>query len=152
MLTLRSRRAKMGAIVVALLSRGWGLAPTSRPSRRASPVPKSALLALSLVAVPVTATAQPAGEKLFEANCAVCHAGGGNVIVRSKSLDRADLEREGYDRSAIELIIARGRGAMPGFGAISESGRRAHLEEQEISEIAEYVEAQADAGWPLPAN
>lgn len=71
------------------------------------------------------------------------------MIVRSKSLDRVDLEREGYDRESIETIIARGRGAMPGFGSSGDDGRRNYLEESEISEITDYVEAQAEAGWPL---
>lgn len=110
---------------------------------------KPDLLALSLAAVPAAAATElPSGKVLFETNCAVCHAGGGNVILRSKTLDRVDLEREGFDKEAIEIIIARGRGAMPGFG-LTENSRRAHLEVEEISDIADYVEAQAEAGWPL---
>mmetsp|Transcript_22820 Transcript_22820/g.29569 ORF Transcript_22820/g.29569 Transcript_22820/m.29569 type:complete len:134 (-) Transcript_22820:2104-2505(-) len=85
------------------------------------------------------------GEKLFEVNCAVCHAGGGNVVSRDKTLERTDLDRYGYDREAIEQIIIRGLNAMPGF-ALDEKRR---LSPEDILALVDYVEEQADAGWPV---
>ena len=53
-------------------------------------------------------------SRLFEArNCAACHAGGGNVVARGKTLDRAALTANNVD---IETIVTMGKNQMPGFG------------------------------------
>ena len=53
------------------------------------------------------------GAVLFEAKCAACHAGGGNVVARGKTLDRAALTANNVD---IEAIVTMGKNQMPGFG------------------------------------
>mmetsp|Transcript_29974 Transcript_29974/g.96714 ORF Transcript_29974/g.96714 Transcript_29974/m.96714 type:complete len:147 (+) Transcript_29974:103-543(+) len=110
---------------------------------------REAVCLLSLCPAVAAAAQELTGAKLFERNCAVCHAGGGNLIDRSKSLDRAALDENGYDRQAIELIIAQGRNAMPGFGCAEGSDACGKaLDAQDIQAVADYVEVQADNAWP----
>ena len=83
-------------------------------------------------------SAQPA--ELFEANCAACHANGGNIIRRGKTLKSKALARYGYDNSeAITALVNQGKGAMPAYAD--------RLSETEISALAQYVLEQADSGW-----
>ncbi len=102
-----------------------------------------ALLLLSLGAgwqLPVAA-APGDGAALFAANCAACHVGGRNIIVSTKTLRQADLERYGLDSvAAIAQQIQQGKKAMPAF-----QGR---LTPAEMTAVAEYVLAQAARHWP----
>jgi cytochrome c6 len=80
------------------------------------------------------------GGKVFNANCVACHIGGGNVIIRTKTLKQADLDKNGKNSlDAIKLQVIKGNGAMPAFG-----GR---LSAQQIEDVAAYVLSQAEAGW-----
>jgi len=82
----------------------------------------------------------PSGSQLFTENCAACHAGGGNLIRRGKTLKQKALKRYGYqEASAIVNIVTVGKGAMPAFGD--------RLSAEEISAIAQYVQTQAATGW-----
>ena len=49
----------------------------------------SAAAALSLIATPAFAGDAGAGEAVFSGNCAACHAGGQNVIMPEKTLEKA---------------------------------------------------------------
>ena len=49
----------------------------------------SAAAALSLIAMPAFAGDAGAGEAVFSGNCAACHAGGQNVIMPEKTLEKA---------------------------------------------------------------
>ena len=81
-----------------------------------------------------------AGATVFSANCAACHAGGGNVINPAKTLSSADLEANGKNSSdAIVTQVTNGNGAMPAFG-----GR---LSADDIENVAAYVLQQSSAGW-----
>jgi cytochrome c6 len=72
------------------------------------------------------------GEKLFKANCAVCHLGGNNIIIPEKNLKKDTLEENGMNSvSAITYQIINGKNGMPAFG-----GR---LTEIDIEQIANYV-------------
>jgi cytochrome c6 len=72
------------------------------------------------------------GAKIFSANCAACHAGGGNVIMANKTLKAADLKANGKDSvAAIVTQVTNGNGAMPAFG-----GR---LSAEQIEDVATYV-------------
>jgi cytochrome c6 len=72
------------------------------------------------------------GGKIFSANCAACHAGGGNVIMANKTLKAADLKANGKDSvGAIVTQVTNGNGAMPAFG-----GR---LTVEQIEDVATYV-------------
>ncbi|MFK8185829.1 MAG: c-type cytochrome [Phormidesmis sp.] len=96
---------------------GWAIA---------SPLPESA----------PSATA----ESLFSANCAACHANGGNIIRRGKNLKQKALSRYGYDSAEnIADLVSQGKGAMPAYAD--------RLSEAEIGAIAQYVLTQAEAGW-----
>lgn len=77
---------------------------------------------------------------LFTQNCAGCHARGGNVVRRSKTLKQKALKRYGYDSiERIEQIITNGKGVMSGYGD--------RLSSAEIGAIAQYVKNQAESGW-----
>ena len=84
------------------------------------------------------------GGQLFSANCAACHMGGGNVISASRTLSQSDLQAHlneyGDDHiEAIEHQIENGKNAMPSF--------EGKLSEQDIIDVAAYVELKAEKGW-----
>ena len=77
---------------------------------------------------------------LFTKNCAGCHAHGGNVIRRNKTLKQKALKRYGYDDvTKIAQIITHGRGIMPAYGE--------RLSTEEVGAIAQYVKTQSETGW-----
>lgn len=83
-----------------------------------------------------------AGEQVFSANCAACHAGGQNVIMPEKTLEKEALDAYlagGRSEKAIITQVTNGKNAMPAFG-----GR---LSDEDIANVAGYVISQAEAGW-----
>ncbi len=83
-----------------------------------------------------------AGEQVFNANCAACHAGGQNVIMPEKTLEKAALEQYlagGRNEKSVMTQVTNGKNAMPAFG-----GR---LSEDDIANVASYVIATSEAGW-----
>ncbi len=83
---------------------------------------------------------EPTGAALFSANCAACHAGGGNIIRRGKNLKQRAMKRNGFGEvGAIASIVTKGKGAMPAFAD--------RLTGDEIEAIAQYVHEQSEAGW-----
>ena len=83
-----------------------------------------------------------AGEIIFNANCAACHAGGQNVIMPEKTLEKEAIEKYlagGRTMEAIMNQVTVGKNAMPAFG-----GR---LEDEQIANVASYVMAASEAGW-----
>ena len=93
---------------------------------------------LEAIAVP-SPDASPTAA-LFEANCAACHANGGNLIRRGKNLKQKALSRYGYDSAeAIESLVTQGKGAMPAYAD--------RLSKEEVEAIAQYVLTQAESGW-----
>jgi len=89
---------------------------------------------------PASAVDAASGAALFEANCAQCHLGGGNIVNRAKTLKKADLEKYNmYSAEAIATQITKGKGAMPAFGR--------KLKADQIENIAAYVLEQADKDW-----
>lgn len=80
------------------------------------------------------------GAKVFSANCAACHIGGGNLVNAAKTLKKGDLEK--YEMASLDAIktqVAKGKNAMPAFG-----GR---LSGAQIEDVAAYVLDQAGKGW-----
>jgi cytochrome c6 len=72
------------------------------------------------------------GKILFNANCAVCHIDGTNIIIPEKNLKKETLEMNGMNNiNAIIYQIVNGKNGMPAFG-----GR---LTEKQAEEIATYV-------------
>lgn len=80
------------------------------------------------------------GAKVFSANCAACHVGGGNLVNGAKTLQKADLEK--YEMASLDAIktqVTNGKNAMPSF-----SGR---LTPDQIDNVAAYVLDQSGKGW-----
>lgn len=83
-----------------------------------------------------------AGQLVFSGNCAACHAGGQNVIMPDKTLEKDALEQYlagGRNEAAVVDQVTYGKNAMPSFG-----GR---LEEDQINNVAAYVIATSEIGW-----
>jgi cytochrome c6 len=81
-----------------------------------------------------------AGAKIFNNNCAQCHAGGRNNVVAAKTLQADALEKYGKNTvEAIALQVTKGKGAMPAFGE--------KLSADEIDLVANYVLEQSQNGW-----
>lgn len=84
-----------------------------------------------------------AGQGIFQANCAACHAGGNNAVMPNKTLKEEALKSflAGYKdgskslEEAIAYQVTNGQGAMPAFG-----GR---LSDTDIANVAAYVADQA---------
>ena len=107
----------------------------------------SAVFALLLVlSMPMRALAADTvrGGQIFNTNCAACHAGGGNIVKGERTLRQADLEAflpnylTGHE-TGIVAQVTYGRNAMPAFLDV--------LSENEIADVAAYVEDQASHGW-----
>jgi cytochrome c6 len=100
-----------------------------------------ALCALLAWSTPVHAQALPEGSPLFEAHCAGCHPGGGNIIRRGKTLKQKALTQNGYDRpETLTEIITHGKGnLMSAFGD--------KLTPEEIQAVVTYVLAEAAQDW-----
>lgn len=102
------------------------------------------LLAITLVTLGFTRPALAAdaanGAKIFSANCAACHAGGGNVIMANKTLKKEALEKYGMNSlEAITKQVTNGKNAMPSF--------KGRLNDDQIADVATYVLEQSEKGW-----
>jgi cytochrome c6 len=102
--------------------------------------------AIALVAawLSLTGVAQAAdldnGAKIFNANCAACHAGGRNVVNAAKTLQKDALAQFGMNSvDAIKKQVTNGKGAMPAFGG--------KLSADDIEDVASYVLSKSEAGW-----
>eukprot|EP00571_Detonula_confervacea_P012788 CAMPEP_0172299408 /NCGR_PEP_ID=MMETSP1058-20130122/1731_1 /TAXON_ID=83371 /ORGANISM="Detonula confervacea, Strain CCMP 353" /LENGTH=136 /DNA_ID=CAMNT_0013008855 /DNA_START=61 /DNA_END=471 /DNA_ORIENTATION=- len=83
-----------------------------------------------------------AGEQVFNANCAACHAGGQNVIMPEKTLEKDALDQYlagGRSEKSVMTQVTNGKNAMPAFG-----GR---LSDEDIANVASYVITTSEAGW-----
>lgn len=75
----------------------------------------------------------------------MCHVGGNNTIMNIKTLKTDALEKflDGYgpahNPEAIVKQVTYGKGMMPGF--------RNRLTEDDIANIAAYVQEQSENGW-----
>jgi cytochrome c6 len=84
------------------------------------------------------------GSQVFSAQCAACHMGGGNVIRANRTLSQTDLQAHlaAYRSDHLEAIeeqVEHGNNAMPAFAG--------KLSEQDIADVAAFVEEQAERGW-----
>ena len=98
-------------------------------------------LAFGIVA-PAFAGDIAAGEQVFNANCAACHAGGQNVIMPEKTLEKEALTNflaGGMNEKSVMTQVTNGKNAMPAFG-----GR---LSDEDIANVASYVITSSEAGW-----
>jgi len=95
-----------------------------------------------LIATPAFAADRDAGEKIFTANCAACHAGGRNSVVAERTLQKAALEKYltgGYAEKSVIYQVTNGKNSMPAFG-----GR---LSDDDIANVATYVLYESEEGW-----
>jgi cytochrome c6 len=123
--------------------------PRSTMPQPAAILPLVLAIVIGLFGVlPVGATeAQPDlenGGQIFSANCAACHMGGGNVLSASRTLSQPDLQAHlnAYSQDHLEAIehqIENGKNAMPPY--------EGKLSEDDIADVAAYVEEQAERGW-----
>jgi len=94
------------------------------------------------LAAPAFAGDFTAGESIFKANCAACHAGGQNVIMPEKTLEKEALDQYlagGRQESSVVNQVTNGKNAMPAFG------RR--LPDEDIANVATYVISTSESGW-----
>jgi cytochrome c6 len=97
-------------------------------------------LSWSIVLTSPAVAATSSGAKIFNANCASCHAGGRNLVQKQKTLKKDALEKYGmYSLDAIAKQVTYGKNAMPAF--------RGRLNPQQIEDVSAYVLAQADNNW-----
>mmetsp|Transcript_42142 Transcript_42142/g.47079 ORF Transcript_42142/g.47079 Transcript_42142/m.47079 type:complete len:135 (-) Transcript_42142:223-627(-) len=99
-------------------------------------------IAFGVAVGPVYATDVAAGETIFNANCAACHAGGQNVIMPEKTLEKEALDQflaGGRSEKSVMTQVTNGKNAMPAFG-----GR---LSDENIANVASYVIATSEIGW-----
>ncbi len=103
----------------------------------------SLLLTLILVlafALPTQAADLVNGAQVFSVHCAACHAQGGNLIRRGKTLKQTALTRYGMNSlEAIEQLVTNGKNNMSAY--------RDRLSIQQIEDVSAYVLAQAQQGW-----
>ncbi|MGF1492804.1 MAG: c-type cytochrome [Microcoleaceae cyanobacterium] len=107
-----------------------------------------------LLVVPITtakaaqsSTIQPLTEQetiqaaeIFQANCAGCHARGGNIVRRRKTLKQKALERNGVDSlESVVNLVTHGKGIMSAY--------EQRLNPEEIAQVSAYVLQRADQGW-----
>ena len=142
----------MRSLCIALAATtSCALSPRPHWSTAVSAVaPRRAIASLALLSALSTLSPRPAladGAVLFEAKCAACHAGGGNVVARSKTLDRAALTANNVD---IEAIVTMGKNQMPGFGEACAPKPActfgARLSDADVAEVSKWVDARADDG------
>ena len=84
------------------------------------------------------------GGQIFSANCVACHMGGGNVVNGERTLkaDALDSYLANYGNgheAAIAYQVTNGKNAMPAFGG--------KLSDNDIADVAAYVEDMANKGW-----
>ncbi|PZU92816.1 MAG: cytochrome C6 [Pseudanabaena sp.] len=104
------------------------------------------ILAIAFTLIANLTFSQPAfaepseGAKIFNNNCAACHAGGLNRVVAAKTLKAEALEKYGMNSvEAITKQVTKGKGAMPAFGK--------KLSAEEIDLVANYVIEQSQRNW-----
>ncbi|MEB3884318.1 cytochrome c6 PetJ [Lyngbya sp. CCY1209] len=89
---------------------------------------------------PAIAEKTDTGAQIFSAQCAGCHAGGGNIVRWWKTLKKGALKRNGYDSvESISEIVANGKSNMSAY--------KNRLSEAEIRRVAAYVLEQAEKDW-----
>jgi cytochrome c6 len=80
------------------------------------------------------------GEKLFLANCAVCHPSGKNLVLPEKNLTKESLAANGMNSiDSITYQVRNGKNGMPAFGD--------RLLEKDIKKIAEYILFQSEKNF-----
>lgn len=94
------------------------------------------VFAFALPAVADTAS----GAEIFGVHCAGCHANGGNIVRRGKTLKQKALEKNGMaSLEAIMAIVTNGKNNMSAY--------KDRLSEPQIATVAAYVLERAAQDW-----
>lgn len=97
-------------------------------------------LILSPISFPALAVNLDTGAKIFEAQCVGCHAGGGNIVRRGKTLKKKALERNHVNTlEAISALVTNGKNNMSAY--------KDRLTDAEIQAVSAYVLEQAEKNW-----
>jgi cytochrome c6 len=95
-------------------------------------VPTLALMIFS-VAAPLPAAEQADGAAVFKGRCASCHANGGNIIRKDKTLSKKDLEANNIRSEEDILRLIRNPGpAMPKYD-------QKMLSDEDARAVARYI-------------
>ncbi len=79
------------------------------------------------------------GANIF-VQCAGCHAHGGNIVRRNKTLTLKALQKNGYvSEATIAQLVTNGKSNMPAY--------KDRLSQAQIQEVSAYVLEQAKKGW-----
>lgn len=98
------------------------------------------LIGFTFISLPSYAADFDNGVKIFEANCAGCHANGGNIVRRGKNLKLRALHRNKVDNlEAIMALVTNGKNNMPAYGD--------RLTASEIENVSAYVLERAEHNW-----
>lgn len=98
------------------------------------------LVVIMLLHIPSAQAIPLNGSQIFEAQCAGCHAGGGNIIRRGKNLKLKALQKNKVDtQEAIVNLVTVGKGNMSAYAD--------RLTPEEIQTVSAYVLAQAAQNW-----
>ena len=112
-------------------------------SRLISLIVLSLIFLFSTANAPVLADTSPQldlGAKVFQANCAGCHAKGGNIVRRGKNLKLKALRKNKVDNlEAITNLVTNGKNNMSAYGD--------KLTTAEIIDVSAFVLHQAEIGW-----
>lgn len=79
------------------------------------------------------------GKRVFNGNCAACHAGGKNTVIVERTLAKADISKYldgGFNLDAVKNQVINGKGAMPAWAD--------RLDDDEIDAVSSYVIDMAD--------
>jgi cytochrome c6 len=91
--------------------------------------------ALSFVATVTTVQAQSDAATIYKAHCALCHSADGSADNQAgKSLHAKDLRSEEVQKKSdaeIAVVITKGNGAMPAFGA--------KLSPEDVHKLVDYI-------------
>lgn len=95
----------------------------------------------TLIIEPVLSAEISRGHAIFNAECASCHVGGGNILVENKTLQTSAMKKylENYDTDPVGAIVNQiwnGKSAMPAF--------KNKLTKEEILEVGLYVFQMAE--------
>ena len=90
--------------------------------------------------LPAFAADLTSGAKLFEVQCAGCHANGGNIVRRGKTLKLKALQKNGYaTEAAIAEIVTNGKNNMSAYND--------RLSQAQIQDVSAYILDRAKKGW-----
>lgn len=89
---------------------------------------------------PVAAAEIASGSKIFQVNCAGCHANGGNIVRWGKNLKQRALRRNKVDSlPAVVWLVTHGKNNMPAYGD--------RLSDEQIETVSAYVLERAAENW-----